>query len=68
MSSDIKKTIVDKKLADYGLQEEKPLVIEDDIQNPYKPIAEFVGGKPKKKSIHPSATHAHYRSEVSNAI
>ena len=43
MSSDIKKTIVDKKLADYGLQEEKPLVIEDDI-------ATFVGGKPKKKS------------------
>ena len=31
MSSDIKKTIVDKKLADYGLQEEQPLVIEDDI-------------------------------------
>ena len=43
MSSDIKKTIVDKKLADYGLQEEKPLVIEDDI-------AEFVGGKPKAKA------------------
>lgn len=43
MSSDIKKTIVDKKLADYGLQEEKPLVIEDDI-------ATFVGGKPKAKA------------------
>lgn len=46
MSSDIKKTIVDKKLADYGLQEEKPLVIEDDITNPF----EFGRVKPKAKA------------------